>query len=26
LNPPFYPKPDSSPVTEAVTSSSDPMG
>lgn len=26
LNPPFYPKPDASPVTEAVASSSDPMG
>jgi probable phosphoglycerate mutase len=26
LNPPFYPKPDSHAVTEAVTSSSDPMG
>jgi probable phosphoglycerate mutase len=26
LTPPFYPRPDSSPVTDAVTSSSDPMG
>jgi broad specificity phosphatase PhoE len=26
LTPPFYPKPDSSSVTDAVTSSSDPMG
>jgi broad specificity phosphatase PhoE len=26
LTPPFYPQPDSSPVTDAVTSSSDPMG
>ena len=26
LNPPFYPKADSSPVTDALTSSSDPMG
>jgi len=26
LSPPFYPKPDSSAVAEAVTSSSDPMG
>jgi probable phosphoglycerate mutase len=26
LTPPFYPKPDSSSVTKAVTSSSDPMG
>jgi broad specificity phosphatase PhoE len=26
LTPPFYPKPDSSTVTEAVSSSSDPMG
>jgi len=26
LTPPFYPKPDSSSVTEAVASSSDPMG
>lgn len=26
LSPPFYPKPDSSSVTDAVTSSSDPMG
>ena len=26
LTPPFYPQPDSSPVTDAVTSGSDPMG
>jgi broad specificity phosphatase PhoE len=26
LRPPFYPQPDSTPVTDAVTSSSDPMG